>query len=134
MRLYIFLTLLTFISCSEKPIFETEKSTLNQEELIVILADFHLMEAHINESGINLVTYKDSLQIFKSIVLQKHNIKEEDFNQSLAYYAQFPENYKELYSKVKDLLLEIELKLPDIEQEKNNQEVDRLERKPILKK
>ena len=94
------------------------------------------MNTHYNNvaknkmAGVEFVKTEEEWIAYKT----KHNIKEEDFNQSLAYYSQFPENYKELYSKVKDRLLEIELKLPDIDQEKNNQEVDLLERKPILKK
>ena len=132
MRIYFFLILFSFYSCAEKPVFDSTKPSIKQDELSAVLAEFHLMEAHINQTGINLVTYKDSLQFFKSIVLQNHGINEEDFNQSLTYYAQFPKSYKALYAKVKEKLLAIELNLPDIDLENYKQETDTLKRNPIL--
>ena len=111
--------LILFFSCTEKPFFDPNIPTVNQELLSNVLADLHMMEVHINQSGINLVTYKDSLLFFKTIVLQKHGVNEKDFQHSLSYYAQFPENYKILYDKVKEKLLEIELQIPDVDEDEN---------------
>ena len=111
--------LILFFSCTEKPFFDPNIPTVNQELLSNVLADLHMMEVHINQSGINLVTYKDSLLFFKTIVLQKHGVNEKDFQHSLSYYAQFPENYKTLYDKVKEKLLEIELQIPDVDEDRN---------------
>ena len=41
------------------------------------------------------------------------------FSAFFIYYAQFPENYKILYDKVKEKLLEIELQIPDVDEDEN---------------
>ena len=79
--------LILFFSCTEKPFFDPNIPTVNQELLSNVLADLHMMEVHINQSGINLVTYKDSLHFFKTIVLQKHRVNEKDFHQLLPEIA-----------------------------------------------
>ena len=44
--------LILFFSCTEKPFFDPNIPTVNQELLSNVLADLHMMEVHINQSGI----------------------------------------------------------------------------------
>ncbi|MDB4710666.1 DUF4296 domain-containing protein [Flavobacteriales bacterium] len=113
MRILTILLISFLISCSNEISFEQNKSTLDQTTLSKVLADFHIMEVHINQLEMNLATNKDSLNVFKEMIFLKHNVSEEDFNQSLDYYSNFPNNYHQLYLQVKENLLAIELTLRD---------------------
>lgn len=113
MRILIILLISFLISCSNEISFEQNKSTLDQTTLSKVLADFHIMEVHINQLEMNLANNKDSLNVFKEMIFLKHNVSEEDFNQSLDYYSNFPNNYHQLYLQVKENLLAIELTLRD---------------------
>tara|TARA_B110000438_G_C15299155_1_gene430365 strand:+ start:133 stop:540 length:408 start_codon:yes stop_codon:yes gene_type:complete len=114
MRILIIFISTFLFSCANEIVFEKNKSSLDEETLSNVLADLHLMEVHINQLEMNLATNKDSLNIYKEIIFSKHDIIEEDFNQSLNYYSNFPEDYHLLYLKVKEKLLDIELKIPKI--------------------
>ena len=113
MRILTILLISFLISCSNEISFEQKKSTLDQTTLSKVLADFHIMEVHINQLEMNLANNKDSLNVFKEMIFLKHNVSEEDFNQSLDYYSNFPNNYHQLYLQVKENLLAIELTLRD---------------------
>ena len=113
MRILTILLISFLISCSNEISFEQNKSTLDQTTLSKVLADFHIMEVHINQLEMNLANNKDSLNVFKEMIFLKHNVSEEDFNQSLDYYSNFPNNYHQLYLQVKENLLAIELTLRD---------------------
>ena len=113
MRILTILLISFLISCSNEISFEQNKSTLDQTTLSKVLADFHIMEVHINQLEMNLANNKDSLNVFKELIFLKHNVSEEDFNQSLDYYSNFPNNYHQLYLQVKENLLAIELTLRD---------------------
>jgi hypothetical protein len=115
-------------------VFEKNKSRLNQETLSNVLADLHLLEVHINQLEMNLATNKDSLNIYKEIIFSKHDIIEEDFNQSLNYYSNFPEDYHLLYLKVKEKLIDIELKIPEINSNKINTDSLKVTNKKSLNK
>jgi len=113
MRILTILLISFLISCSNEISFEQNKSTLDQTTLSKVLADFHIMEVHINQLEMNLANNKDSLNVFKEMIFLKHNVSEEDFNLSLDYYSNFPNNYHQLYLQVKENLLAIELTLRD---------------------
>jgi len=113
MRILTILLISFLIGCSNEISFEQNKSTLDQTTLSKVLADFHIMEVHINQLEMNLANNKDSLNVFKEMIFLKHNVSEEDFNQSLDYYSNFPNNYHQLYLQVKENLLAIELTLRD---------------------
>ena len=120
MKLAIICILFVFSACTNEIGFDSKKSKVNEAELSAILADFHLMEGHINELELDEITNSDTLSILKEIIFNKHHINEADFNAALNYYSNYPQNYRLLYTKVKDRLIDLELKLPDFEEEKQD--------------
>ena len=82
------------------------------------------MEGQINKLELNEITNSDTLSILKELIFNKHQINEADFNATLNYYSNYPENYRLLYTKVKDQLIDLELKLPDIEEEEEEEKQD----------
>jgi hypothetical protein len=135
MRILTILLISLLISCSNEMSFEQNKSTLDETTLSKVLADFHIMEVHINQLEMNLATNKDSLNVFKEMIFLKHNVREEDFNQSLDYYSNFPNNYQQLYLHVKENLLAIEFTLRDSNDiEMNSDSLTTINKKRIFKK
>ena len=74
MRILTILLISFLISCSNEISFEQNKSTLDQTTLSKVLADFHIMEVHINQLEMNLANNKDSLNVFKELIFLKHNV------------------------------------------------------------
>ena len=135
MRVLTILLISFLIGCSNKISFEQNKSTLDEKTLSKVLTDLHIIEVHINQLEINLATNKDSLNVFKEMIFLKHNVREEDFNQSLDYYSNFPDNYHQLYLQVKENLLAIELTLPDSDDpEMNSDSLRTINKKRIFNK
>ena len=124
MKLAAICILFIFSACSNEIGFDSEKLKVNEADLSAILADFHLMEGHINKLELNEITNSDTLSILKELIFNKHQINEADFNATLNYYSNYPENYRLLYTKVKDQLIDLELKLPDIEEEEEEEKQD----------
>ena len=120
MKLAVICILFVFSACSNEIGFDSKKLKVNEADLSAILADFHLLEGHINKLELNEITNSDTLSILKELIFNKHQINEADFNATLNYYSNYPENYRLLYTKVKDQLIDLELKLPDIEEEEED--------------
>ena len=135
MRVLTILLISFLIGCSNEISFEQNKSTLDEKTLSKVLTDLHIIEVHINQLEINLAKNKDSLNVFKEMIFLKHNVREEDFNQSLDYYSNFPDNYHQLYLQVKENLLAIELTLPDSDDpEMNSDSLRTINKKRIFNK
>jgi hypothetical protein len=97
MKWSIFLLfVLSFVSC--KP--QLPDGILSQGEMEDILYDYHLAQTMTDNStnrSIDQRTYEDA-------VLRKYDVKQEQFDASLAYYMRYTEQLQKIYEHVSDRL------------------------------
>lgn len=96
----IILSVLLFVSCRPKGV-------LSQKDMTDLLYDLHLAES-MNNSGV-IEQHKEWLEgldgnYFRDLtylsVLEKHNISEEDFFKSVAYYSKNLKTYTKIYEEI----------------------------------
>ena len=90
-------------ACYSEPHFQDAK--LSQEVMIDVLTDIHLAESKV--LGINAMAQlqRDSLmELYYRTIFKLHDVKEEDFNQSMNVLMKNPEELSKIYEKVLEKL------------------------------
>ena len=107
----LFLLSVFFTSCGKNADKEAElpPGILNKEQLTKILTDFALAEsaATMNIKNANL-RVTDSVYAFNP--LKDNNVRQSQYDSSIAYYVNHTELYKEVYENVLVALSEIQSK------------------------
>ena len=100
LRKYYFLLLLTFFACQKKP----TDLPLPEEKLIRVLMDMHLAEGAFH----NLSTSsKDTLAFqYYDQIYQIHEVDKADVDSCIALLNRRPEQFFDIYEKVKNNLEE----------------------------
>lgn len=109
--IYVISLILVVFGCSSNDL-ERPSDIINDDKLIEILADFHIMDAASKQNRIknnhkNYVKYKQYLKILKM-----HKVSKEQFEKSIDFQKQNPKDFEQLYIKVTDRLKEIKANLP----------------------
>lgn len=105
--LYSILIVSMTTSCYREPIYSD--AHLDKDKMINILADIHLAEAKI--AGIKTITNteRDSIMsIYYQTIFNIHNVKAEDFDQSLNSYMKNPKELSFIYEKVLEKLQKVQ--------------------------
>ncbi len=112
---YILLLLFIFLgfSCKEKKGFPKPNNLINEKQMVNMLYDIHLGEAYANQ-----YRFQDEMDKIKSkdmyySVLDKYEVADSVFSQSIVYYSSMPKIYERIYQQVVDRL--------NMLQEENNQ-------------
>ena len=105
MRWRIILLMIGLAACSsdDKP-----KNLIDQNTMVNIMTDIHLIEAEIN--NIHLQHQDSSVFMYQKLkvkMLKKYNTDTSVFNASFKYYVLNPDKMKPIYSEVKKKLEEI---------------------------
>jgi hypothetical protein len=84
-------------------LLEDEQPPLDEDTLVVVIADLHLLEARADLEGETLPpSARDSLFAY-------HGISAQAYEETVAYYAERPRAYNALYRRVVDRLREDEM-------------------------
>ncbi len=91
-KIVVFLVL--FTACSDKP-----KDLLTPEKITPILEDIHIVDAMLNNNNHKFMYDKEKLRYYEYIY-KKYNITKKQFDSSMAYYAQHPNELRKSYTTV----------------------------------
>ncbi|TDO61978.1 uncharacterized protein DUF4296 [Sunxiuqinia elliptica] len=112
---YILLLFFIFFgfSCKEKKGFSKPNNLIKEKQMVNMLYDIHLGEAYANQ-----YRFQDEMDKIKSkdmyySVLEKYEVADSVFAQSIVYYSSMPKIYERIYQQVVDRL--------NMLQEENNQ-------------
>ena len=98
-KLISVLILIVFLtSCSNKHV-EIPEDVINKKEMTGILTDIHIAQSAYSgrvRTDTSLIPMND----YVSIILKHHEIKKEDFLNSLKFYSAHPELLQEVYDSV----------------------------------
>lgn len=94
----LLLPFIIFSSCKDKTVVVPE-AVLSSDSLTAVMVDIQLVEAMKIKKGINDSLKKDSLLNLYAVILKKHGILQEQFEQSLSFYKEHPELLEEVYDK-----------------------------------
>ncbi|NOR86352.1 MAG: DUF4296 domain-containing protein [Bacteroidales bacterium] len=110
--LLLFLVFLMNSSCSFQQSKEDEQkdSLVSREEMILILADMQITEAHLESIKKAGKKVKDSSLVYYEQVFKKNQVTQEEFESSLLYYKQDLEDLKKMYTQVIIRLNELKAK------------------------
>ncbi len=95
---YILITLFIFLSCGSKK-QNVPNDIIAEDKIVDVIVEIELTQAIIKLKFLNKDSLVNQTQLFNE-VYAKHNISQEQFNNSLAFYAQEPKKMDTLYAKV----------------------------------
>jgi len=103
--IFYFLFLIVFVSsCSQKKESAKLKHLLKEDKMVEVMVDVHIFETMVENSKMS----KDSLSLYAKrnylYLFKKHDITEQEFNQTFNFYENNPEKMDDLYLKIVDEL------------------------------
>lgn len=112
-RLFSFYILLfiLLVSCQENKDFVVPKSVIQEDTLMLVLKEIHILDAAAKQNFIpNNADNYNKYREYK-YVLEKHKISYARFDSTLSFYAHHGKEFEELYNKLIADLKEEEKKL-----------------------
>lgn len=109
-KFFLIISLSGFLSCSDKT-EEKPADLLPPEKLTSILADIHLAETRVEKMGLQPDTAKVIFKRLQKEALLKHEVSEEEFQKSYAYYQEHLVQLDKIYEALIDTLGMREIKL-----------------------
>lgn len=101
-----FLSALLF-SCSEN---EQHKPKLNEDQFIHLLIDIHLADGTLSAENIYRAGKNYRPSYYYNSIYKKYGIQAAEFDSCVAYYANNPDRFTQIYDKVIDSLNHLETK------------------------
>lgn len=98
MTKYILITTFIFLSCGSKK-QDVPNNIIAEDKIVDVIAEIELTQALIKLKFSNTDSLINQTKLFNE-VYAKHNTSQEQFNNSLAFYAQEPKKMDTLYAKV----------------------------------
>ncbi|MBO5699392.1 MAG: DUF4296 domain-containing protein [Bacteroidaceae bacterium] len=116
-KLNIFQVVLTFITCVVVGLVScTPKQdgtdVIDQKMMADIIYDYHIAQSLVNQAG-DSVDFR--LRIYTQAILKKHNVSEEEFDNSLRYYHRNAHLLNGIYQPLSERLNEIVGKTKDMQ-------------------
>jgi hypothetical protein len=113
MRLSISTTAFLLITATISFLFSCQKGAnvqlIEKEELVNILTDIHIADALLANKGMYDGKLKDTTKSYYNYILKKYDISRADFEYTLSYFGENPEEYLFIYDEV---IAKIEEKIP----------------------
>lgn len=107
--LIIFISLFLLSACTIRP-----RGILSKSQMIDVLTDLHLADGTLQTKGLVNANNNQLLDNYYGVVLQKHNITQQQFDSSLVWYTDNPKIFNKIYPKVLDnIQKQIDLLPPD---------------------
>jgi len=104
MKIPSFILCLIFLSCGA-PKMEIPQDILSENSFIGLLKDIHLAEAKFEiHKTKGLENAKNELAHNYRAIYETHAITADDFDKTLDYYAQHPEQLEKIYTRVLEQL------------------------------
>jgi hypothetical protein len=104
MKIISFILSLILLSCGN-PKTEIPQDILSENSFIILLKDIHLAEAKFElHKTKGMENAKNELAHNYSTIYETHEITPDDFDKTLAYYAQHPEQLEKIYTSVLEQL------------------------------
>ena len=106
MKINLLILFCLSISCCT-PTAQFPKNIITKDLFTTVLKEVHLAEAtyELNKSK-GMEQAQNILAISYSEIYKLHNIKKEDFTNTLSYYANYPEELEVIYSELLKGLIE----------------------------
>ena len=86
-------------SCGNKKL-KVPNEYLNQEELVSLLVDIHLVDGILNRERTTRQIKEDSAYNYYAAILKEHQISRSVFDSTIHFYSQHPDDFAELYDDV----------------------------------
>lgn len=95
-----FLLFVLLISCQENKDFVVPKGVIQEDTLMMVLRDIHILDAAAKQNFIpNNADNYNKYREYK-FVLEKHKITFERFDSTLSFYTNHAKKFEELYDKL----------------------------------
>ena len=120
MKIKLFLSIssvfLLLMACSpsEESKKETPEGIIQEDEMVLILADMQITEAYLSDIRKTSKRLKDSTLLYYQKVYHKYGIDKAAFEKSILYYKQDLQNLEQIYTRVVVRLNELKAKNEEI--------------------
>ncbi len=105
--LILFIVAFAFTACEDE-IMPKPEHLIKEKKMINMLVDVHLADATFTHFRYDSIMRNNRVENFYYSVLDKYEVPDSVFEQSLVYYASFPKDFEKMYRKVMSRLSEIE--------------------------
>ena len=114
--LSLFIALL-IVSCSEKPDRTKHEGLLSEEKMVELLTEIQLIEGAVSKKLLDRIDAKKESPLYYQKAFEKHNVTENQFELSVRYYTDNPEDLQGIYEDVLIELSKIKAELQKTKQE-----------------
>ncbi|KJF42912.1 MULTISPECIES: DUF4296 domain-containing protein [Draconibacterium] len=105
--LILIIAVFAFTAC-ENEIMPKPEHLIKEKKMINMLVDVHLAEAAYNHFRYDSAMLNSQTEDFYYSVLEKYEVTDSLFEQSLVFYESHPKNFEKMYRKVMSRLSEME--------------------------
>ncbi|MDX8338256.1 DUF4296 domain-containing protein [Draconibacterium sp. IB214405] len=105
--LILFIAVFAITACEDE-IMTKPEHLIKEKKMINMLVDVHLADASFTHFRYDSTMINQRTENFYYSVLDKYEVPDSVFEQSLVYYASFPKDFEKMYRKVMSRLSEIE--------------------------
>lgn len=91
------------MACSTEP--EVPENIIQKDKMSAVLVDIHLLEAKVGNLNLPPDSSKQVFEVLQTEIYEKHGIDSLSYAESIAYYAQYPKVFHDIYEIVVDTLM-----------------------------
>ena len=95
-----FLLICLILSCSEKPTTAMPEGILSEKKMISVLTDIQLIEGAVSKKLIDRSVNNKESHRYYTKAFEKQGITRQQFDESINFYTENPENMEKIYEKV----------------------------------
>ena len=99
-KILILLTCVLLFSCeSENQEVIIPEGILPKQKMAVVIVEISMMDAYLNQRGLNSYEQREELAKHYKIIFDKHQILKDEFDKSFEFYSKHPDLLHEVYTE-----------------------------------
>lgn len=103
--LFIFLIVISFVSCSDSIQGLSKPSDLiPRDSMVLLLKELTLIESHVQQKYLHVSRFHKTMQLSGNRILKKYHISDSRFERSIDYYGSRQEQMQSIYTEILDSL------------------------------
>ncbi|MCK4661745.1 MAG: DUF4296 domain-containing protein [Bacteroidales bacterium] len=95
----IFIVIL-FSGCGQNRIRNIPEDIIPRDSMISLMVDIHLADGILSVKKFNSHKHKYQIESYYAYILQKHSYTREQYDSSVVFYSNYPEEYDIMYEEV----------------------------------
>ncbi len=101
----IFVGISILFGCSRS---SGSQGILNKSKFVDVLVDIHMADAVLSVEGYRIYSDSTKIRLYYNDVLKKHNVTQQQIENTLKYYSKNPRQFENVYKEVSEKIGKLE--------------------------